>query len=645
MAQPLSHFNAPPPAPDLLNKKSIRFLLIVLVCVAMPLSLWALAHFTWKKNLEDLHVQLDSRLNLYSSNIVSELEKFEYLPALLARDPVLTALFSPYADEIQMDQANRHLEVIRQTAQVSAVYVMDANGTTLVASNWADETSFVGKNFQFRPYFKKAMTGKIGHYFAFGTTSKIPGYFLSFPIEFDEKIVGVVVVKVSMARLEGNWSKSKEHVAVIDENGIIIIASAPEWKYRSFRQLSLRQIEDLRASRQYSNQHLKSIQIAQQSEIHKNTDRLSIKFPLPRAEDKKEWEEIYLRQKHILGTDWTINYIYRQSQLTDEVISTVLTGCFVWLIIILSILYGLQKRNLTLNRLEYQEQHRRALEQAAVELENQVQRRTYALQQTNNRLEGEVFEREKAEKELRQAQDELVQAGKLAALGEMAAGITHEMNQPLTAIRSYADNAQILIERNREKDAQSNLREISSLCERLGGITGQLKVFSRKTPSDKAPVCLATVIKDTLTLLKNSQKIDGVAIHNTLDNDQDLSQLRVLAEPVRLEQVLLNILRNALEAIENRDKPQIWISVEQKEKRLALHVSDNGPGLKPEHLTRIFDPFFTTKKVGKGLGLGLSISSRIIQDFDGVLKVENMKNGGARFTIELERDLTEKQHG
>lgn len=621
---------------DVLQKKSTRLILVALLSIVMPLSLWGLATWTYGRGLDNLRQQLDSRMNLYSSNIVSEVEKYEYLPVILARDPLLQIILHGKRNAKQVDEANRHLSAIRETTQISAVYVMSAKGITLAASNWEEEASFVGKNFRFRPYFKNAMQGKVGHYFALGTTSKIPGYFLSYPIEDKEGIKGVVVVKVSVARLEKSWARAKEEVVITDNNGVIIISSADEWKFRTFDKLDVDVRKGLLASRQYSNAPLRMLQSGRKRIIDKDTVRLSIRHPLKNStygnvQDSLKWEDIYLRSRPVLGTDWTIHYIFRESQLREDVIENLVIAAFTWLIAILTFLYFLQRRNMVQNRLNFQIRHQKALEEAAVELERRVERRTQALSQANTDLEKEIKERLKTEENLYMAQDELVQAGKLAALGQMAAGITHEMNQPLTAIRSYSDNATVLLERNRIKDVQSNLLQISSLCDRLAKISGQLKLFSRKAPSTIDPLSISKVMDEALTLFKNSAQLDTVVIHNDIQDEN----IMVLGEMIRLEQVILNILRNALDAMNDITDPTIWISCSIKNRRVAIHIRDNGSGLKDKDMSFIFDPFFTTKEVGEGIGLGLSISSRIIQDFGGVLKASNHIDGGAIFTIDL----------
>jgi two-component system C4-dicarboxylate transport sensor histidine kinase DctB len=617
---------------DFLKNKSNRFLFVMIMLCILPVFLWTIGSWRHAQSLNELKQTLDSELKLFSSNIVSELEKYEYLPILLSGDPLLKQLLKKDThNKDEIDQVNRHLSLIQNTTEVSTVYLMNKTGLTLAASNWDKEDSFVGKNFKFRPYFKNAMQGGIGKYFALGTTSNIPGYYVSYPLINNNEISGVVVVKVSVARLENDWLNAQKEVFISDRNDVIIISGSTPWKFRTLYPINTKKRDELIQSRQYADANLIPIDRGRETTIDDFTKRLSIRTPTAREGNAEGWDTVYLRSLPVIGTDWTIHYVYRQANVRQDVINILIIAAFSWLITVLSILYILQRRSLIASRLEYQERHQRTLEEAAVELEKRVERRTRALSDSNQKLEDEIKERQKAEKDLHLAQDELVQAGKLAALGQMAAGITHEMNQPLTAIRSYADNAKILIERERLTDAQSNLGLITELCARLGKISGQLKVFARKTPSQKEPILLSKIITDTLNLLENSAKLENITITNNCEQNNQL----VLGETVRLEQVLLNILRNAVDALSDQNDGLIELNLEHSENRMTLLIRDNGPGFKDNDLKHVFDPFFTTKEVGEGLGLGLSISSRIIQDFGGVLKARNHPDGGAVFSIEL----------
>jgi two-component system C4-dicarboxylate transport sensor histidine kinase DctB len=284
----------------------------------------------------------------------------------------------------------------------------------------------------------------------------------------------------------------------------------------------------------------------------------------------------------------------------------------------------LQRRSRLIERIEYQ---RRASE----ELERRVEERTADLTEANVRLEREIAERQAAEAELRQAQDDLVQAGKLAALGQMSAALSHEFNQPLAAIRSYADNAQLLIERNREAEAAGNLKLIKDLTARMAEISKHLMTFARKPRSELRPVALAQVLDDTLDFLRIRLERAGAEV--TLQRPDPA--LTVLAGRVRLQSVLLNLIANALDAMEGQAAPRIEISVAESGGRVSLALRDHGPGIDEAQLGRIFDPFFTTKPVGKGTGLGLPVSYGIVKKHGGDIIVKSKVGRGTSFFVRL----------
>ncbi len=275
-------------------------------------------------------------------------------------------------------------------------------------------------------------------------------------------------------------------------------------------------------------------------------------------------------------------------------------------------------------------------------LERTVRERTTDLQTTNDRLERAIAEHQRTERELREAQAELVQAGKLAALGQLAAGVGHELNQPLAAIRSYAHNGRKLIGLGRVEEAGANLGKIADLTARMANITNHLKRFARRPDARLGAVELEPVIQGALSLFGNRLREEAVAVE--LQMPDTAAPLRVRAEEVRLEQVLVNLLSNALDAVAGRQARRILIRAEAVEKgdgeeggAVRIEVRDSGPGIVADPVEQIFDPFFTTKPVGTGLGLGLSISYNIVRDFGGVLSVAESGPGGTAFVLTLTR--------
>ena len=283
----------------------------------------------------------------------------------------------------------------------------------------------------------------------------------------------------------------------------------------------------------------------------------------------------------------------------------------------------------------YGRQHRRRVREnraAQRELEAKVAARTADLSTANLKLAGEIEERARAEGDLRETQGELIQAAKMATLGQMAAGITHELNQPLAALRGLAENAGAFLRQGREEEAAANLTRIVSLVDRLGKITGQLRSFSRRSGTERVAVDVAAAIAESLAILSPRIRASGARV----TTDLDPAAQWVVFEPIRLSQVLVNLVGNALDAVKGRPGAQVVIRAWAGEGQVVLSVEDNGPGLEGAALARIFDPFFTTKPAGEGLGLGLPISLAIAREFGATLQPRPMPGGGLAFDLALE---------
>ena len=254
--------------------------------------------------------------------------------------------------------------------------------------------------------------------------------------------------------------------------------------------------------------------------------------------------------------------------------------------------------------------------------------RTRELRDSNMRLEAEMEERERAETAARTLGDQLVQANKLATLGQIAASVAHEINQPLAAIRAYADNGAVMLDRQRPADARDNLVKIGGLTTRMARITSELKSFGRKASGKLEPVSARNAVEGSLMLLNHRIIAQGVAVETALPRGDIL----VMGELVRLEQVIVNLLQNALDALRDRPAPRIRVSLQVEHGHASLAVTDNGPGIDAAAMANLFTAFSTTK--AEGLGLGLAICRDIVRDFGGEISADDA-HPGARFTVRL----------
>jgi two-component system C4-dicarboxylate transport sensor histidine kinase DctB len=564
-------------------------------------------------------------LRLAASALDGRLNRYRALPGLIAGESLVRELFVEPGDTARQQQANVYLSKISTLLGSSDIYMMGLDGTTIAASNYADPDSFVGQNFSFRPYFQEALVGGDGHFFALGTTSDKRGYYFSAPVVDNGKVAGVVVFKIDLDQVEASWQGNAEYeIVVVDPQGIIFLTSRKDWLYGSFGPLSASDLAVTRQSRRYADSPLSQLP------VHRLVKRDGYQL-LDIDVDGAERDYAALSQPMVTA-GWTVEVLvdtraaYAQA-LTDAIGAVVVLGFFV-----LAGAIALRERSRLGERIRV---HR----EARAELEERVRLRTMDLALANVRLEEEVGERRDAEEQLRKTQSDLVQAGKLAALGQMSAALSHEFNQPLAALAVYADTAATYLDRNRIAEARENVSRMASLVERLSRISRHLRSFARKPEEKLRPTAISEVADEVTGLLAPRIAAAEATIEVAIDPDAGV----VMAGTVRLQQVLLNLVSNALDVVEELDDRRITISSRPLgESRVEIAVRDRGPGVPAALGERIFDPFFTTKGPGKGLGLGLSISYNIVKDFGGLLTVRQHEEGGAMFIIELDRARIEE---
>lgn len=576
------------------------------------------------------------RLDIYSASLRSELNRYEYLPQVLSLSPdVLDLLRKPSDRNLQLD-ANVYLETVNAHALASAIYVMDAQGLTLAASNWNQRGSFVDINFSYRPYFQDALRGQPGRFYGIGTVSREPGYYFSFGIPGEGDMLGVATVKVSLDKLDEAWSHSTEKVLAVDGNGVVFLSSDSAWKFRALRPLSSETLMELAKTRQYAEAgELTPIEMREKKRLS-GGDSTVVQLSANEARRQTGGEpfgpDYLLDSRPVDGTDWKLIMLSDMKPAHALARTSALATMFALVFLTLLVLFFQQRRRIVHQRLAARE----ALQQAYDELEHMVGLRTEALSAANHHLQSEITERKRAEEILKTTLDDLVQTGKMAVLGQMSAGITHELNQPLAALRTLSANAMVYLERGQGAQVDFNLRTICQLTDRMGQITAQLKKFARRSAVELQPVVLGDVIADALFLLNQRIRHDQIRIEQAIEPG-----LLALCEGNRLEQVVVNLLTNAFDATLTATDGapaiprRVRIVARSGPEGARLEVHDNGTGIAPEIMPRLFEPFFTTKEQGVGLGLGLAISAGIVRDFGGLLRAGQSELGGAVFIVIL----------
>ncbi|MFP8967612.1 PAS domain S-box protein [Pokkaliibacter sp. CJK22405] len=745
--------------------------LIALAIVASGALLIGLtALVSYQQALDEMELQGEDLMERFRASLERELSKYEYLPELLASDPRLEALLARPDNPEEVQRINRQLAHFNDVAEASVIYLMDTQGNTLASSNWQQSDSFVGKNFNYRPYFTQAMEGRTGRYFALGTTSKIRGYFFAYPLKRDGRIIGVLVLKVAVSQLETLWHSEQSSTVLVDKDGVIFISTRPEWQLKTLRPLTGSDRLRIQESLRYGEDELRSLSMIEQRQLNPGTSLVTLLEPgKPAAAGAPASLQSvdYLRQTQpvpdygfTLMNFTRLGGVYRQvishtvlvstlfvialmiagvlmlrrrlykeraafrqqtsqtRQLNEARIQAIIDNTHAGLVTlnpageILSFnptaerLFGYQWQQvrgkhvdflfdpayrercrrqianlmteqpetfvtstvqemqgrrqdgslfplewiigdmhlsdqrqllLTLHDITERKRYEHALHQAREQLEHRVEERTRDLTLANERLTHEMDEHQ-------HTQNELIQTAKLALLGQMSAGINHELNQPLAAIRSYSDNARAFLARGDEAKTRGNLDTIVQLTDRMSRLVAQFKVFARKSSGQPEPLQWRQVLDGALAILGPTLEKQQAVI----EIDEDAASTWVLGDMLQLEQVLINILTNALQAMSTAEpQPLVRIEIYSGQPDVAteasasgtdmhcLMIRDHGPGIDQAHLQRLFEPFFTTKPTGQGLGIGLSISHRIIEHLGGILDAGNHPEGGAIFRIVL----------
>lgn len=532
----------------------------------------------------------------------SELQKFRLLPLVLAEYPDVRAMLET-RDTAVVGRINARLALMAQRTDAAAIYVLTAQGRAIAASNYRLPTSFVGQDYGFRPYFQGAIRDGGAELFALGTVSGRPGLYLARRIGDAARPLGVIVVKIEFEGMQAAWARQQGETLVTDTHGVVIVTSEPGWRFGTIGTLGADDRAAIRATRQYGSLPLAPLPLA----IDGAAARMGGETPGSRlAATGLPLAGAQLRTLYPL--DPAMRSANANARLVSLGALIVIAGALLLL---------------------WRARERRLLQVAAQRaLEGQVAERTAELRDANAQLVAESTERARADQRYRAAREELAQANRLGSLGQITAGVAHEINQPVAAIRSFAENAQGFLARGDGGKAVENLGRIVDLTQRIGTITAELRNFARRRTPETGAIDVDAAIESTLLLIGDRVRAQGVVLERT-----GPAGLHVTADRVRLEQILINLIQNALDALAGRERPVIRVTTARTETQIAIEVADNGPGIAPELADQLFMPFVTGRP--EGLGLGLPIARNIARDFGGELGLTQSPLGGAAFRLEL----------
>ena len=536
--------------------------------------------FFTSKYLNDIKQEGEIRLTQNKRNIVNELQKNSVIPRFLVRDQSiwnallsnnfssLPQMFFEFTDEISIES----ITLMDRTGQIVAVAGkenLNVNSSNKIIFNTAISTNDTVMN----------IIEKNENEF---------GFFYSRKIENDQRVLGVLSIEVDLKKFENSWKSAGERIFISNGEGKIVLATEPTWK-------------GLSADLAWKNQNSKNI-IKRGYSVAKG-------WVDSNESDQYFNDSSFVRfNKNIPILNWKISSFENYSGVRERVNTILALEILIFLLLLVLSLYSLnRKKILRLNLFEEE---------------------TIKLRELNKKLETEMEQRKRVEKNLLAVEQTLEQHSKLAALGEMSAAISHELNQPLAAMKTYLAGASLLLKRNRPQETVAALMRIDGLIHRMGEITKQLKSFARKNTESFVPLNFNDAILEAMSIMEPQLKQSGIKIDTNIPSEPVL----IVGDQQRLEQVIINLIRNAIDALDDTELPSITISL-YKNNSVRFSIRDNGKGI--NNLEKLFEPFQTSKDPGKGLGLGLAISSNIISELGGSLSGENLTPTGAEFTIKL----------
>ncbi|MGI2170742.1 sensor histidine kinase [Shewanella sp. MF05960] len=590
--------------------KKRNVLMSILLIIGLLLTLKITHWYLLDQGTKNIAQQSEKQINELVIFIDNALAHYENIPAVLAKNPILEQGLLDQQNPKTIDKLNAYLSELQLVTESSDIYLTDALGVAIAASNWEQPNSFVNHDYSFRPYFIEAISGKSGRYYAVGTSSNKRGFYFANPVYHKGVVLGVIVVKVDISLIEQQSSgiaiASQYEFMISDPDNIVFLSSVSGWRFNSLTPLSQAKRFALNSSKRYANRPIGELSFMPDFALgESNTTQV---YQISSYEGKEKYLE---RHQLMPNANWNVHILAPMKPLYESLPPIMLLGATLYLLFALFVIYSLERRKNLLR-----------MRQAQNQLEQRVKERTLELEQANTQLKD--------------TQDELIQAAKLTVIGSLSASINHELNQPLAALRSYAQNTQTFIGRNMIDDASSNIKIMIELTDRLADIIGQFKSFTRKSQGKDNATEISQSIEQAITIVQPEMDKQGIKLSLTLLK----GKCQIWGDSVRLQQVLVNLMSNAIVAMQQSKDKHLHIEV-YCDTKVNISIQDSGPGVRESQMSKIFEPYYTTSE-RQGLGLGLSISQRIIESMQGSITVENAQQGGAIFHIILPLYLREE---
>jgi len=541
--------------------------------------IWLTNQFLTERFTETTRNRADVRLALYAGNLVSEVQRNSVVPQLLARDPELIRALA----NSDFSRTSQRLISLGREIGVASMMLFDLDGRVVAAT---DRTR-LGASHRGSPYVTDALRSNATVFTSLTPSTGGHQFFYSRRIDANGMPAGVIAVEVDLARLARSWAGTQDAVFVTDSSGMIVLSTNLGWRGQTEAEIA---------------------DTAGPDSVVQRALQATRGWGPPSNSAYLGGEAVLRRETRVPFQGWKMVSFTTYASVRERV-NGILALEIMGFAILLALGFWMSSRKATSRLVLFQ-------------------RESAELRRLNARLQREIAEREKVERTLQVAEQSLAQSSKLAVLGEMSASVSHELNQPLAAMKTYLAGARLLLQRKRSEEALASFQRIDDLIDRMGAITRQLKSYARKGSDAFEPFDARAAISSALAMMEPQLKTRKVSITRTIP----ASPVMILGDRLRLEQVLINLLRNALDATKMARDPAVEIILAGGD-QISLSVRDNGPGI--ADLDALFEPFYTTKGAGDGVGLGLAISSGIVTDMGGRLTAHNAPSGGAVFEVSL----------